>query len=170
MRITTYDLGEHKTCGIEIPLRRLAASPTSLESAKWQKLLDLVTHLQSCAPEEELRGQILLEQVLLHKPEPPDPVRYEAMKNFMDEWRALNPDSTTWGVRLSRDMRRRFPAKPGVCVTLRVDWRDYAPLRDGFPEMHYRFQIKRPGKVISEDFRAKDPLEAHRIICEAFGL
>jgi hypothetical protein len=169
MRITTFDLDEHKACGIEVTLRRLAESPTPLEAASWHKLLELVAHLQASGSEPQLWGQIVLQELLLHKPEPPDPVRDREIKKFMDEWRALNPDPTTWGNRLSREMRRRFPPKPGVLVSVRVDWRDYAPLRDGLPEMHFRFQVQRPGTAISQDARAKDPLEAERIICEAFG-
>jgi hypothetical protein len=169
MRITTFDLVEHKPCGIEIPLRRLAASSKPMEAASWQKLLELVAHLQSSSSEDELRGQIVLQKLLLYKPEPPDPVRDREMKKFMDEWHALNPYSTTWGNRLSREMRQRFPRKPGVRVSVRVDWRDYAPLLDGLPEMHYRFQVERPGKTITEDARTKDLAAAERFICEACG-
>jgi hypothetical protein len=169
MRITTIDLDEHKACGIEVPLRRLAASTKPLEAASWKKLLELVEYLQSSGSEHELWGQIIFQELLLQKPEPPDTVRDPQMKRFMDEWRAQNPDPTTWGNRLSREMRRRFPAKPGVRVSVRVDWRDYAPLRDGLPEMHYRFQVERPEVTITEDARAKHTIEAERIICEAFG-
>ena len=58
---------------------------------------------------------------------------------------------------------------PGVKVTIRADWRDYGPVRDGIPEMHYRFRVKRPGKIATEDARAKDELEAKLIVCRAFG-
>jgi hypothetical protein len=95
MRITTFDLDEHKPCGIEVPLRRLAASPEPLEGASWQKLLDLVAHLQTDGLEHELWGQIVLRELRLRKPQPPDPVRDREMKRFMDEWRALNPDPST---------------------------------------------------------------------------
>jgi hypothetical protein len=169
MRITTFDLDEHKPCGIEIPLRRLAASSEPLEAASWNKLLELVTHLQLSGSEHELWGQLVLKELLLHKPDPPDPVRDREMKKFIDEWRAENPDPTAWGNHLGREMRRRFPTKPGVHVSLWADWRDYAPLRDGLPDMHYRFQVKRPGKSITEDARAKDPAEAEQIIRQAFG-
>ncbi len=91
------------------------------------------------------------------------------MKKFIDEWRALNPEPTTGENRLLSEMRVRFPPKPSILVSVRVDWRDYAPLREGLPEMHYRFQVKRPGKPITEDARTKDPVEAERILCEAFG-
>jgi hypothetical protein len=56
-----------------------------------------------------------------------------------------------------------------VSVSVRVDWRDYAPLRDGLPEMHYRLQVERPGATLTEDVRAKDVFEAARSIREAFG-
>jgi hypothetical protein len=169
MRITTFDLDDHKPCAIDVSLRRLAASAEPLKAASWQKLLDLVTHLQSRDSEHELWGQIVLQELLLHKPEPSDPVRDMQMKRFMDEWRALNPDPATWGDRRRREMRRRFPTQPGVRVSVRVHWRDYAPLRDGLPELHYRFQVRRPGKTITEDARANDVVEAERIICAAFG-
>jgi hypothetical protein len=169
MRITTFDSDEHKPCGIEVPLRRLAASPEPLKAASWQKLLQLVVHLQSDRSEHELCGHVLLEELHLHEREPPDPIRDMQMKRFMEEWRTVNPDVATWGIRLSREMRRRFPPKPGVRISVRIDWHDYAPLRDGLPEMHYRFQVERPGKTVSEDARAKDLVEAERIICEAFG-
>jgi hypothetical protein len=170
MQITTLDLDEHTRCGIEVSLQRLAASPESLEAASWQKLLQLVEHLQSSDPEQELWAFIILDKIVLHKPEPPDPVLEWQMKRFVDEWRALNPDQSTWGNRLSREMRQRFPPKPKVEVTLWVDWRDYSPLRDGLPEMHYRFNIDHPGKSLTDDARAKNLVEAERIICEAFGL
>jgi hypothetical protein len=170
MQITTFDHEvPGKRCGIEIPLRRLAASPKPLESACWHKLLELVEHLQSSGPEPELRGQIIFGKLILSQPAPPDPGRNLEMKKFMDEWRASNPDSTTWANGLSRELRRRFPGKPRIQVSIRVDWRDYAPLRDGLPEMHHRFEVKRPGETITEDARTQDPVQAERIKCEAFG-
>lgn len=169
MRIMTFDLDEHKLYGIEAVLRHRAASPQPLEAASWNRLLELVTHLQSSGTEYELWGQIVLQELLLHKPEAIDPVRDLEMKQFMDEWRAQNPDPTTWGDRLNREITRRFPPRPGVRVSVRADWRDNTPLRDGLPEMHYRFQIKRPGKTLTEDARTKDLVEAERIIYEAFG-
>ncbi len=171
MRITTFDLDEHQPCAIDVALRRLAASAEPLKAASWQKLLDLVAYLQSGASESELRGQIVRHELLLFKPEPPDPIRDMQMKRFMKEWRALNPDSAMWGDRrFRREMMRRFPTKPEVRVSVRIDWRDHAPLQDGLPEMHYRFQITRRGKTLTEDARVKDVVEAARIVCEAFGL
>jgi hypothetical protein len=169
MRITTFDLVEHKRCGIEVTLRRLAASPKLLDAASWQMLLDLVAHLQSSRAEHELYSQIVLQKLLLYKPEPPNPVRDRELKSFMDEWRSLNPDQATWVHRLSSELKRRFPLKFGIRVSVWVDWRDYAPLQEGLPEMHFRFQVKRTAMTITEDARARDPVEAERIICESFG-
>lgn len=63
------------------------------------------------------------------------------------------------------------PANPAnrVLVGVRVDWRDFAPLVDGLPEMHYRMQIQRRGCKLSKDARARTPEEAGRIIRDAFG-
>src|SRR5437879_5269387 len=121
MRITTFDHDvSDKPCDIEVPLRRLASSTTAMEAAYWHKLLELAEHLQSSGPEPELWGHIILQELMLSKPQPPDPVRDQKMKEFMDEWRVLNPDPTTWRNKLSREMRRRFPPKPEVRVTVRV--------------------------------------------------
>jgi hypothetical protein len=138
MRITTIDRAEDKWCGIEVPLRRLATSPNPLEAASWHKLLELVEHLQESGPEHELWGHIVLQELVLYKREPPDPVRDRQMERFMDEWRAQHPDPTTWGDRLSRAMRQRFPSRPGVRVSVRVDWRDYAPHREKLRPIGHR--------------------------------
>jgi hypothetical protein len=168
MRITTFDLAKRKLCGIEVPLTRLAASPEPLKAATWLKLLQLVEHLQSSDPELELSGIIILDHLVLQKPDLPDPVRELQIKRFVDEWRAQNADRPTWGDQLRREMQKRFPAKPKINVSVWVDWRDYSPLQDGLPEMHYRFKIECPGKTLTEDARAKGLAEAKRIICEAF--
>jgi hypothetical protein len=154
---------------MDVLLQRLAASTEPLEAASWQKLVELVAHLESTGSEQELWGQILLQELHLYKPEPPDPIRNRQMQRFMDEWRAQHPDPAMWGKPLDRELLRRFPPKPGIQVSVRVDWQDYAPLREGLPEMHYRLQVKRPGKTLSEDRRANDPVDAERILCEAFG-
>src|SRR5688500_8298122 len=169
MRITTLDPDDmHKPCGIEGRLRRLQASAPPLQAACWQKLLELVEHLQASDPEPELRGHIILEELILSRRQPLDPVREQEMKKFADEWNAANPMAPSTAGRFAREMLQRFPPEPGMRVRVRVDWQDYGPLRDGLPEMHYRFQIERPGKTISEDARAKDVAEAERIVREAF--
>jgi len=63
------------------------------------------------------------------------------------------------------------PANPANrnSVKIWVDWRDYAPLRDGLPEMHYRLQGARPGSRVSQDARAESPEEVAQAIWEAFG-
>ena len=64
-----------------------------------------------------------------------------------------------------------WPGNPANRVHVRVwvDWKDFAPLRDGLPEMHYRLQIKRPGRIATKDARSRDAEEVNRIIREAFG-
>jgi hypothetical protein len=56
-----------------------------------------------------------------------------------------------------------------AAVTVWIDWRDYAPVRDGLPEAHYRLQIRRGNAALSQDARAATPEEVERIIWEAFG-
>jgi hypothetical protein len=169
MRINHFDTDQLKPCGIEVQLRQLATTSEPMEAASWQKLLELVAHLQSDGSEFEIGSFLLSKELHLFKREPLDPILAMQMKRFAEQWRIQNPDQTTWGNRLSQEMRRRFPTKPGVDVSVQVDWRDYGPIHNGFPEMHYRFQIKRPESTITEDARAKEVVEAGRIISEAFG-
>lgn len=169
MHITTFNLDENKPCPIDEQLRRLAADTEPLKTAYWQKLLDLITHFQAVDSEHELMCDILFQDLLLDEPEPSDPIREMQIRRFIDKWRSLNPKPEDWRDSFDSEMSRRFPLKPGIRISVRVDWRDRAPLRDGLPEMHYRFQIERPGKTISEDARAKDVVEAERVIFEAFG-
>lgn len=63
------------------------------------------------------------------------------------------------------------PANPAnrVQVQIWTDWRDYGPVRDGIPAMHYRIQIRRPTVKGSEDVRAEHPDQVKMIVCQAFG-
>src|SRR5262245_51853368 len=132
MRITTFDTkdGSYQECGIEVPLRRLAASADRLEAAYWRMMLDLVEHLASSGSELELHGKVFLKQMWLTRPVPRDPRRDEEFKEHMERWKAANPDFQS-GDAKSRKMFlqevRKFAREPDVSVTLIVDRRDYAP-------------------------------------------
>ena len=54
-------------------------------------------------------------------------------------------------------------------VHVAVVWRDYGPVRDGLPEMHYRLSIRRDGMSLSREERSSDLAEVERAICGAFG-
>jgi hypothetical protein len=167
MQITTFDIESSEQCSIEIPIRRLTASADAKEAAYWRKLLDLVEHLHSQDTEHKLWGQIILDNLYLSVPEPPNPVRTKAIKEFVEEWRQSNPDSRPRDE--IHEIRKRFPSEEKTSVIVRIDWMDYVPLQDFISKVHYRLQIRRPGKVLSEDARAKTPLEAERVIRKAFG-
>ena len=162
MRITTLH-DDLTICGIEVPLRILAASANPLEAASWVKLLELVDYLQSSESERELSGHILLQELILSEPVPPN----QEVQEFIEKWCASNPDPAAWGNKLHHEMKRFH--KPGVSVTVRADWRDYGSIRDGIPIMHFRFRVKRPDRIATQDARAQGPSEAKRIICGAFG-
>ena len=49
------------------------------------------------------------------------------------------------------------------------DCKDYAPLINGIPEMHYRIEIHRAETKLSSDARTSSLTEVARIIDEAFG-
>ena len=169
MRITTLDRETRKRCDIEGAIRRLAESSTPLEAAQWRKLLELVEHLRLSGPRPVLLGHIRTTELVLSRLEPIDPVRKKKMREFMEEWRASNPDPTTSGDSLRREMRKRFPPETGIRVRVWAGWRDYGPVRDGLPVMHYRFEVRRPGKAENVYARARDAAGAERIIRKAFG-
>lgn len=55
-------------------------------------------------------------------------------------------------------------------VHIGVDGRDYGPLRDGLPEMHYRLVIsRRAGLPPHREERVSELSEVERLIWEAFG-
>src|SRR4051812_28477022 len=95
MQITTVDTESKSVCSIDLPLRRLTKSDDAKEAAYWRKFLELVEHLQSRGTKHELRGYILLRELNLWVPYPPDPSRSQAMKEFADEWRRSNPGAET---------------------------------------------------------------------------
>ncbi len=81
----------------------------------------------------------------------------------------LQPEARALIVGEELSLFPRNPANRIVNVRVRVDWQDYAPLRDGLPELHYRLQIERPGAKLSKDARTRSPEEAGQIIREALG-
>jgi hypothetical protein len=80
------------------------------------------------------------------------------------------PHPEAWGSLFGNELYLR-PANQASRVTLRirVDWQDFAPLRDGLPDMHYRFQIMRQGAKVSTDARARTPEEGEEIVRQALG-
>jgi hypothetical protein len=80
------------------------------------------------------------------------------------------PHPEAWGYVLNRELTL-MPANPANRVSVRVwtDWRDYGPVRDGLPVLHYRMQIQRRSSQRTVDARADSPEEAKRIIYQAFG-
>jgi hypothetical protein len=56
-----------------------------------------------------------------------------------------------------------------IAVWVEVDWRDYGPVRDGLPVMHYRLQFKTPGAHLSQNERAATLEAAEQVIWAAFG-
>lgn len=170
MLITTVDFDEPKRCGIDVPLRRLMQSPFESKSAYWQKLLELVEHLQSQPDHHELFGYIISRELNLEKSDPPDADRIRKVQAFIDEWKSSNPDPQTWGTQLLAKLRERFPPKPKLSLSVTIDRPDHAPLTAEFPDTHYRFRIRRPGQILTEDLRAKTLEEASRTVYLLFDL
>ena len=57
-------------------------------------------------------------------------------------------------------------SKKALLVKVMVDWKDYAPLVDGFPEMHYRIVVQQDDNPKNE-LRTNSTGEAVRIIASA---
>lgn len=62
------------------------------------------------------------------------------------------------------------PSPPANRVSLDIglDWKDYGPMQDGLPLMHYRIRIRHREEVMPMDERVNLPEEVERIILEAF--
>jgi hypothetical protein len=62
------------------------------------------------------------------------------------------------------------PANPynRVQVHVAVVWRDYGPVRDGYPDMYYHMSVRRPGAPGHEE-RAHELHEVEGCIRRAFG-
>ncbi|MDB5344403.1 MAG: hypothetical protein JWP89_2780 [Schlesneria sp.] len=152
-----------------IALRKLAASTEPVEAARWQKLVELVDYLQGNAPDCDIDSSIIFNTLGLSKPFPADPDRDREFEKFMEEWRALHPDSEKWGNDFL-EAARPFYSKRIDSIKVTIDWPDFGPLENGMPIMHYRFRIERAESTMSEDARASDLVSAKQIICTALGM
>jgi hypothetical protein len=62
-----------------------------------------------------------------------------------------------------------FPGVASFTVAVRVDWKDYGPVEDGLPVMHYRVLVRRAGAVLTDEVRLQTPQEAGKVILRVFG-
>ena len=168
MRITTFDHEQGEFCGMDVPLRRLAALPDPLKAAYWKMLLDLVTHLQSSDSEYELQGLVAANQLHFYETEPANSVRNSQIRQFMIDWRTKHPDSID-NSQLRNEIQSRFPRERNVHLEVWVDWKDYGPIENGVPKMHFRVRATRAGNITFEDARAKDIAEAEEFIRKVIG-
>jgi hypothetical protein len=60
-------------------------------------------------------------------------------------------------------------AAASVTVQVRVDWKDYGPVEDGLPVMHYRVHVRRPDAVVTDEVRSRSAQEAGQLILQVFG-
>ena len=97
--------------------------------------------------------------------------QWQKLLDLVQLLQADGPHPEAWGQILGDELYL-FPEDNSanlVTVRVRADWRDFAPLLNGLPELHYRLQIERDGAKLSKDARTHNPEEAERIIREAFG-
>ena len=59
---------------------------------------------------------------------------------------------------------------PPVHVAVRMDWKDFGPVEQGLPVMHYRVRVRRAGTVLTEDARLGTSQEASKVIMQSFGI
>ena len=80
----------------------------------------------------------------------------------------LGPSPRTVGIFMMNELRliaKKGPDK--ITAQIAVDWKDYGQVRDGVPEMHYRIGVHRHGKILTDETRTNDVVEAGRFILEA---
>lgn len=95
--------------------------------------------------------------------------RWQRLLELIEFLRPEGPDRIAWGRILQTDLML-WPEgrRDEIKVFVRMDWQDYAPLRNGLPRMHYRLQIKRESAALSEDARVPAREQVQRIIWDAF--
>lgn len=97
-------------------------------------------------------------------------IRWQKLLELVRALRADGPNPTAWGLILGEELQLS-PPNPANRASARiwVDWRDYGPVENGLPVMHYRIQVQRPGSRLSAEVRTADPDEVRQVIWEAFG-
>lgn len=168
MRIMMFN-DDFSICNAAVPLRELARSSQPVEATIWHRLLELVAYLEAGTPDCDVECAIVLKELRLSKPFPPDPDRERLFKKFIEEWRASHPDSAEWGNEIV-DAAWPFFNSRRDSIRVTIDWPDYGPVENGLPITHYRFRIERAGCSLSEDARANDLTRTKQIICNALNL
>lgn len=137
-------------------------------------MLILMQYLASHGPEIVLHGYVVLKQIHLSRRKLPtdDPELNENINQHMKRWKAENPEAQGSDARSREsflgEIRKFHPATDASAIVC-VDWRDYAPLQDGVPEMHYRIEIKhRSLNQNVVETRTQDLAECERIFRAAF--
>jgi hypothetical protein len=105
---------------------------------------------------------------LASSPQPVVAARWSKFLELVEVLRADGPHPEVQGLILCDELMLTRRGNLAT-VRVRVDWRDYAPLRDGLPEMHYRVQIEPRFAKLSREVRTRSPEEVEGIIREAFG-
>jgi hypothetical protein len=102
--------------------------------------------------------------------DPLEAFRGQKLLQLVQYLKAKGPAPTSCGNVRSRELwlKPRDLAND-VLVKVWVDWFDYSALHDGLPESHYRFQIRRGKRDVTQDARAYSLAEAEKVIWDAFG-
>jgi len=58
---------------------------------------------------------------------------------------------------------------PSVSVKIQADWYDYGPDHRDLSKMHFRISSRKGTRSPGTEVRAADPIEAERVILDAFG-
>jgi hypothetical protein len=127
------------------------------------RALDLGTRpLRPCDIEVLLRRRIATESHV-------SAARWQKLLELIQILRANGPYPEVWGHFFVDDLHlvTRNPANR-TSVRLGVDWKDYGPLRDGLPDMHFRLRVKSENANLSKDVRTQDPREVEQVLLAAF--
>src|SRR5437868_6090676 len=94
----------------------------------------------------------------------------QKLLEFVRYLQAQGPEPCAFGHILVHELTLRPRNNPNrLSVTIKMDWYDYAPLKDGLPVTHFRLQTVKKNAHLSDEARAFTMEEAERFIYQAFG-
>jgi hypothetical protein len=115
-----------------------------------------------------------IEPVLRLLADSPDPLAAAKGRMFLAlarHFRVSGPEPRVVGQLLFDDELHLRPERgeAPATVTIRPDWYDFGPREGDLPPMHYRVNIRMPGRALSKDIRTQDLERVERALREAFG-
>jgi hypothetical protein len=101
------------------------------------------------------------DKVQAHKAE-----RILELVRYLEEW---PPSHRALAIlHLTDQLWITFGRRPKVAsARIRIDWKDYGPVEDGIPIMHYRIEVKTPGDKVWSEIRTRELEEIRQFLARA---